>query len=99
MIAINLFLFEDNEDPTHLGGKMDPSGPVPPNPEGSGCRASGLNLNVASLGRNLSKLVTAGTVGTLSVTGRWLGWNLRVGLRSHVLPINKAIAGQSISWD
>ena len=27
-----------------------------------------------SLGRNFSKLVTAGTVGTLSVTGRWLGW-------------------------
>lgn len=59
-----------------LGGKMEPSGPEPPNPEGSGCRASGLNLNVASLGRNLSRSVTAGTVGTLSVTGRGLGWNL-----------------------
>lgn len=58
-----------------LGGKIDPSGPVPPKPV-SGRRAVGLNrkpVTDASLGRNFSKLVTAGTVGTLSVTGRWLG--------------------------
>jgi len=66
----------------NLGGKIDPSGPVPPKPDGvSGRLAVGLNrkpVTVASLGRNFSKLVTAGTVGTLSVTGRALGcgWNL-----------------------
>lgn len=61
----------------NLGGKIDPSGPVPPKPGVSGLLAVGLNRNpvtVASLGRNFSKLVTAGTVGTLSVTGRALGW-------------------------
>ena len=81
---------------TYLGGKIEPSGPVPPKPDGvSGRRAVGLNRNpvtvafsmgskvkigsffnqkfFTSLGRNFSKLVTAGTVGTLSVTGRWLG--------------------------
>jgi hypothetical protein len=59
---------------------MDPSGPVPPKPEVSGLRAPGENrkpVAVASLGRNFSKLVTAGTVGTGSVaTGRCVGWNL-----------------------
>lgn len=79
---------------TYLGGKIEPSGPVPPKPDGvSGRRAVGLNrkpvtvaFNIGSkvatffdqkfftsLGRNFSKLVTAGTVGTLSVTGRALG--------------------------